>query len=281
MSVSVVILTYNEADNLPSCLKSLEWCTDVVVLDSYSTDGTLEIAKSAGIRVFQNRFVDFAAQRNYAIRNIPFYSNWVFHLDADERFTEPLVNEVLEAASSDVYSGFYVASKMMLFGRWLKHAATYPVYQMRLTKIGEVEFTQHGHGQRECAAKRGLGFLREPYFHFGFSKGFENWFAKHNAYSTQEALTHENAAKEIRATWDGIGKWITSPVERRRLMKNVTFKLPFWPVWRFVYSYCVRRGFLDGGAGLTYCMLQAIYDCMIDVKIKELRFSRMERITGP
>ena len=272
MSISVVILTHNEEKNLPSCLRSLGWCNDIVVLDSYSTDETVEIAKAAGIRVFQNRFVDFAAQRNYALRNIPLHNNWVFHLDADEHFTERLVTEMLEAIRNDVYSGFYVASKLMLFGRWLRHAATYPVYQLRLTKIGEVEFTQHGHGQRERAPKRGLGFLCEPYLHFGFSKGFENWFAKHNTYSTQEALTHKNSSAELLPTRTVIGKWITNPIERRRLLKNLTFKLPFRSLWRFVYSYGFRGGFLDGRPGLTYCVLQAIYECMIDFKIEELRF---------
>lgn len=274
MSVSVVILTYNEEENLPSCLDSLRWCMDIVVLDSYSTDNTVEVANAAGVRVYQNRFVDFASQRNYALRNIPFRNDWVFQLDADERFTESLVTEIQKAIGSNAYSGFYAASKLMLFGKWLKHAATYPVYQMRLTKIGEVEFAQHGHGQRECAPKKDIGFLREPYLHFGFSKGFDSWIAKHNTYSTQEARRYERAVGNPRPTLASIGRCISGPVARRRLLKHLTFGLPFRSLWRFIYSYCLRGGFLDGMAGLTYCMLQAIYECMIDVKIKEQRFPR-------
>lgn len=265
---SVLILALNEETNLPNCLDGLAWCDDVVVLDSYSQDRTTEIGRSLGARVMQREFDDFAGQRNYAIDNIDFRHPWVFHLDADERFTPGLLDECRRAMADDKFSGFLVPSKMMLWDRWLKHAAAYPVYQMRLMKLGEVRFRQHGHGQRECEALRGIGKLEEPYEHYSFGKGFSEWLERHNWYSTQEA---EAWLKEADPKVDWPGLVSRDPLRRRRALKNLSFRLPGRPWLKFLYMYLLRRGFLDGRAGLTYCTLQAVYEYMICLKMKELR----------
>ena len=135
MSISILILTLDEAANLPACLQSAAWSDDIVVLDSFSRDGTVEIARAADARVFQRQFDDFARQRNHAIDHVDFRHPWVFHLDADERFTPQLVEECRAVVADDAHSGYLVPSKMMLWGKWLRHAADYPVYQMRLTLI--------------------------------------------------------------------------------------------------------------------------------------------------
>jgi glycosyltransferase involved in cell wall biosynthesis len=273
MGISVLILTMNEEASLPACLQSVSWCDDVVVLDSLSTDATAEIARQAGARVFERQFTDFADQRNFALDGVPFKHDWVFHLDADERFTEDLLEECRRVTGEDRYSGFQVPSKTMLFGRWLRHAATYPVYQVRLLRVGELRFEQCGHGQRECAVKRDLGVLKEPYVHCSFACGFQRWFQKHNLYSSQEAAR----ADEIHcaaANGDWRGLFGSDPVRRRRTLKDMAFRFPGRPLLRFVYLYVVRRGFLDGRAGLTYSILYSIYEWMIDMKINELRRRR-------
>jgi len=270
--ISVLILTRNEETGLADCLRSVGWCDDVVVLDSYSTDRTAQIAAEHGARVFRRRFDNFAAQRNYAIDNIPFRHDWVFHLDADERFTDELLEECRRVIAEDRHSAFLVPSKMMLWGRWLRHAAAYPVYQMRLMKLGEVRFVPHGHGQREGEADRGVGVLRNPYLHHSFSKGFAEWFERHNRYSSLEAA---QCLWELRA---GEGRWSDllsrSPVTRRRALKRLSARLPFRPWLKFVYMYFLRLGFLDGYAGLTYCSLQAVYEYMICAKLSELQRGR-------
>src|SRR5262245_33925995 len=110
--ISILVLTWQEELNIEECLKSVSWCPDVVVLDSLSTDRTVEIAERCGARVFRRKFDDFAGQRNYALDEIPFKNPWVFHLDADERFTEALRAECFEAAAKDAQSGFLVPSKL-------------------------------------------------------------------------------------------------------------------------------------------------------------------------
>jgi glycosyltransferase involved in cell wall biosynthesis len=273
VGISVLILTRDEEANLPDCLRSVAWCDDVVVVDSYSADRTVETAAQSGARVFQRRFDDFARQRNYAIDTVEFKHDWVFHLDADERFTPELLDECRRAVAEDRCSAFLVPSKMMLAGRWLRHAATYPVYQMRLMKLGEVRFIQHGHGQREGAAARGVGRLTQPYLHYSFSKGLGEWFERHDRYSSQEARECLRELRDGRVSWADLLS--RDPVSRRRALKELSTRLPCRPLLKFAYMYGVRRGCLDGYAGLTYCYLQAAYERMICVKLKELR--RLER----
>ena len=148
--VSVVILTHNEEINLEACLESCSWCDDVAVLDSGSTDQTAQIAAQRGVKFYTHPFHSFGEQRNWAIDNIPAKHDWVFHLDADERFTPELIAEVdalLKANPSQ--AGFYVANQMIFMERWIKHASGYPAYQMRLFHKARMRFKDVGHGQRE------------------------------------------------------------------------------------------------------------------------------------
>ncbi len=266
---SIVILTYNEARNIRSCLDSVAWCDDVHVIDSYSTDGTPRIAAGAGAKLVQRQFTDFADQRNFAIDNLDFRHDWVFHLDADEHFTAELLSECRRAITENRHSAFLVPSKMILWGRWLRHASSYPVYQMRLMKRGEVRFVQHGHGQREFSARRGFGRLSAPYLHHAFSKGFDDWFDRHNRYSAMEAKECLKQLGKGGIEWRAL--FSDDPVKRRRTLKELSLRLPFRPWLKFLYMYFWHRGLLDGYPGLTYCVLQAIYEYMICLKLKELR----------
>lgn len=265
---SILILTHNEETNLPECLSSIPWCDDIVILDSGSTDHTAEIARRTGCRVFVRPFDDFAAQRNYGIRNIAYRHKWVFHLDADERFTECLRRECEAAVISDKHSGYMVPSKLILWGKWLKHAATYPVYQMRFHKIGEMSFKQYGHGQRETGATRSIGVFREPYEHHSFGKGLTEWWDRHNRYSSQEASeTLARCAEPIK--WRDI--FCCDKLRRRRALKTLSFHLPGRSLWKFFYLYIMRMGIMDGWPGMAYCLMHGIYEQMISLKVYELR----------
>lgn len=266
---SILILTLNEEINLPACLASVAWCDDVVVLDSFSTDQTMVLAKQAGVYVVQRKFDDFASQRNYALDTIAFKHPWIFHLDADERFTDKLRVECEHVVREDSQSGFMVPSKLMFMERWLRRAGMYPTYQMRLLKRGEVRFIQHGHGQREAEAKRGIGRLREPYLHFNFSKGLTDWFEKHNRYAQAEARQALVATAAACPTVADL--FATDGTRRRRALKHFSARLPFRPTVKFLYMYLFRLGFLDGIPGYHYCRLMALYEYLIVVKTAELR----------
>ena len=266
MNVSVLVLTLNEEQNLSECLESASWSDDIVVLDAYSSDATVDVARQHGARVFQRRFDDFASQRNYALDNIEFMHQWLFHLDADERFTPELAAECEEAAKMDERSGYLVPGKKLIHGEVARWAATYPVYQLRLLKLGEVRFVQKGHGQREGESKRGIGMLKSPYLHFSFSKGLDEWRARHERYAAEEAA---QALKDISdGAGDVRGVFSFDPVKKRRALKQFSCHFPFRPALRFAYMYFLRLGFLDGRAGYTYCCLMASYERMI---VQQLR----------
>jgi len=267
--VSVVVLTLNEEVNLPGCLKSVAWCDDVVVLDSYSTDRTEKIARAAGARFIQRQFDSFAAQRNYAIENVSFKHDWVLLLDADEVIPPELATEIQSAIASaapDV-AGFFLCYKTVFNGRWLKHSSTFPVWVLRLVREGRVRYLERGHGE-DYEAKGTIGYIHEPYLHYNFSKGMAEWFDKHNRYSTNEACAWVNEQRNVRIDWPAFVS--RDPVRRRRALKEFSFRLPLRPWLKFFYMYLVRGGFLDGAPGLTYCVLQAIYEYMICIKIREL-----------
>jgi glycosyltransferase involved in cell wall biosynthesis len=266
--ISVLILTLDEEINLAACLDSVQWSDDVLVVDSFSRDHTVEIARARGARVAQNRFVDFAQQRNFGLDQPGWKHEWILHLDADERVTPALRDEMLAAVRAGERDAFRVASKMMFMGRWLKHSGMYPWYQVRLGRRAALRFVQVGHGQREALPPERIGTLREPMLHFSFSKGIADWVEKHNRYSTAEArhaLTETGMGIEWGALWSGDG------VQRRRALKALFRHLPCRPTLRFLYMYLFRLGFLDGRAGLTYCRLLRWYEWMIVLKTAELR----------
>jgi glycosyltransferase involved in cell wall biosynthesis len=266
--ISVLILTLDEEINLAACLDSVSWCDDVLVVDSFSRDRTVEIARERGARVVQNRFVDFARQRNFGLDQPGWKHNWILHLDADERITPALRDEMLAAVRAGERDAFRLASKMIFLDRWLKYSGMYPWYQVRLGRREALRFVQVGHGQREALAPERIGTLREAMLHYSFSKGIADWVEKHNRYSTAEArhaITETGAGVEWGALFG------TDGIRRKRTLKALFRHLPCRPTLRFLYMYLFRLGFLDGRAGLTYCRLLRWYESMIVLKTEELR----------
>lgn len=265
---SVLVLTYNEIDNIRRCLDSLADCDDVVVLDSHSTDGTVEYVSTRAARLFHRTFDTFAAQRNWALDNVTFKHPWVLHLDADECMTPALHSEIGDAVSRDEKSAYLVANKLMFMDRWIRHASMYPYYQARLLRQGESRFEQRGHGQTLGETTRGVGTLREPYVHYNFSKGISDWIARHNRYSSAEAsrISSQNGSfgRAILAAFAG-----KTAQDRQQGRKQIADFLPARPLVRFVYLYLWKLGFLDGTAGFHYCCLMAMYDYMIRIKCTE------------
>ena len=263
---SVLILTLNEERNLPRCLASVAACDDIVVLDSGSTDRTVELASAAGARVFTRRFDDFAGQRNFAQREIPFRHPWVFHLDADEELTPELDAACRTAAVRADIDGFYVAPKMMFMGRWIPHCTDFPAWQARFVRAPQFAFVQAGHGQREAPQMR-LDRLSASYLHDLSAGGETDWLEKHRRYARAEAHAHLAVPGAIR--WGDL--FIGRQLQRRRALKQLTYSLPGRPALRFVYQYLLRGGFLDGWPGLRYCRLLARYEGFAAAELRNLR----------
>jgi glycosyltransferase involved in cell wall biosynthesis len=270
LPLTAIILTHNEAGNMSRCLAALHCVDDVVLLDSGSSDNTVALAQELrpDIRVFEHPFEDFGAQRNWALDHAAPRYPWVLFVDADEYCEPELLSEIHDfiAAPGSVV-GAFIAGKNYFLGTWLRRTTFYPSYQLRLLKMGQVRYRKEGHGQREVTDGE-LCYLRNGWRHEGFSKGVHQWVARHNQYSTDEVdlilrLRHEPV--EWRAL---VG---ADPILRRRALKVLAARVPARPFWRFLYTYVIRRGFLDGRAGLDYCLLRVAHDLHIGVKIRERR----------
>jgi glycosyltransferase involved in cell wall biosynthesis len=266
--ISVVVLAQDEAVNIERCLSSVDWSDDVLVMDSGSTDGTPELARKSGARVMHRSWDDFAGQRNYALEHGALRHRWVLHLDADEAVTPELRDEMMAIARrDDGLPGYRVPSRLMMKDGWLRHSGMYPTYQVRFGTRDGLRFHMVGHGQRECLAPEQVGTLHGDLIHHNFSKGIEEWRAKHARYARAEA---EAVLREGgRRRWHEILN--RDRVERRRAMKDLSQRLPMRPLARFIYVYFVKLGFLDGLAGLRYALLLSEYQRAIDTNLAELR----------
>lgn len=268
MSVSILILTLNEELNLPACLESVKWCDDVVVLDSLSTDQTTALATAFGARVIQRKFDNWASHQNWALEQIPFKHEWVFYLDADERMTNELRQEITMVASNpnEAAVAYYCGRKNFFMGRWIKHAMP-PGMIMRFFQPQKVRFERLVNPTPVINGTH--GYLANHFLHFNFSKGLSEWFQKHNKYSDLEAL---EGIKLLQGVVRTEGSLFTGDAAlRRQALKNLSFHLPCRSFLKFIYLYFIKRGFLDGHAGFTYCVLQSIYEYMISLKMKELK----------
>ena len=271
--LSVYILTYNEEIDIADCIESALLSDDVIVVDSFSTDRTVEIASKYPVRVVQHKFESHGQQRTWMLQEVETKHEWVYILEADERMTPELFAECIEATKLSSAIGYYVAERVMFMGRWIRHSTQYPRYQMRLFQKGKVWFTDYGHTEREvCNGK--TDFLRETYPHYTSGKGLTRWIDKHNRYSSDEAMETICQLEGGQVSWRNLffGK---SEVEKRRALKDLSLRLPFRPLVRWIYMYFFLGGFLDGKAGFTWCTLQAFYEYLILLKVEEIKKQRL------
>lgn len=272
MSISVLIMTRNEEVNLPACLASLQWTDDVVVLDSFSTDRTVEIARAAGARVVKRKYDSEDQQRMFGLTKIDFKYPWVYTPDADEVTPDDLRDEMLAIAAdpSRPEAMFKARYKNMFLGKWIRHSSLYPTWITRLVRPDRVRFERKVHSV--CVADGPTGMLKHHFIHYSFNKGIEAWYDKHNRYSSVEAAL---ASKRCEEKLDWADLFSTRADVRRRGLKRLSYRLPFRPALRFFYMYVLRGGFLDGWPGYVYCRLISGYEFMILLKTAELQ--RRER----
>ena len=267
--ISIYILTYNEEIDIADCIESALLSDDVIVVDSFSTDRTIEIASKYPVQIVQHKFESHGKQRSWMLQEVVSKHKWVYILEADERMTPELFAECIEATKSQKAIGYYVAEKVIFMGKWIRYSTQYPRYQMRLFQKGKVWFTDYGHTEREvCNGK--TDFLQETYPHYTSGKGLTRWIDKHNRYSSDEAKETIRQLEGGQVCWRNLflGK---SEVEKRRALKDLSLRLPFRPLLRWVYMYFFLGGFLDGQAGFAWCTLQAFYEYLILLKVKEIK----------
>jgi len=266
--ISVLVLTKNEEQDLPGCLASVAWSDDVHVLDSKSTDRTVAIAREYGAQVTERAFDNWAAHQNWALANLPFRHPWVFYIDADERAT-PELREAMRAAvgAPGEAVAFQVERRDFLMSTWLQHVQVSAFY-MRLFRPEKMHYERLVNPVSIPSGP--VGRLSGYLDHFPFSKGIAHWIERHNSYSTFEALQiitdGGGTDASVRAAF------FEKDFHRRRYhQKALFYRMPGRPFAKFLLLYLVKRGFLDGRAGLTYSVLQSIYEYFIVLKTRELQ----------
>lgn len=268
-NISILIPTFNEEKNIRHALESVKWSDDVFVVDSFSTDKTKEIAESYPNvkKVHQRAFDNYSKNKNWALDNFGFSNEWIFILDADEQVTPELKKEILEIANNQEteQAGFYVNRKFIFLGKWIKRCGWYPSWNLRFFRNGRARYEERSVNEHMVVNGK-TGYLKNDMLHQDH-KGIHAWLEKHNRYSlleAQEFLKKQETGLKVSFFGDSVQK-------KRFLKEKVLAKLPFKPFLVFLYLYFLRLGILDGKVGFEFCVLRAMYQFQIDLKVKELK----------
>jgi glycosyltransferase involved in cell wall biosynthesis len=279
--VSVIIPAKNEQVNLPACLTSLQRADEVFVVDSQSSDRSVEIAKTYGANVVQFYFNGrWPKKKNWSLDNLTFRNEWILIVDCDERITSELWEEIASAIQNPEYDGYYLNRRVFFLGQWLRHGGRYPDWNLRLFKHKEGRYenlntedipnTGDNEVHEHVILSGKAGYLKNDMIHEDF-RDLYHWIERHNRYSNWEARVYLNlmTGKDDSGT---IGaNLFGDAVQRKRFLKRVWVHLPFKPFLRFILFYIIQRGFLDGKAGYIYARLLSQYEYQIGVKLYELR----------
>jgi len=274
-SVSFVVLTKNEQQDLPGCLQSIAWSSDIVVYDSCSTDRTQQIATDAGSRIIHRPIDNWASHQNWGLRNITFRNTWLFYIDADERLTPEAATELQAIASNPdpQFVAYRIRRRDFFQGRQLRYVQTSPWY----IRFFRPEFVRYERLVNPITVVDGpVGDLNHHLDHYPFSKGLSHWIARHNSYSTFEAqqILLNRASQE---PFSLPAAFLERDFNRRRYhQKELFYRLPARPLIKFLLLFVLKRGFLDGRPGFTYALLQSIYEAMIVLKVQELELQQAE-----
>jgi glycosyltransferase involved in cell wall biosynthesis len=270
MPFSVVILTFNAESTIGATLASARAVSDDVhVVDSFSTDRTLEIARAAGAQVVEHEFENYGAQRNWAIETLDLRYDWELHLDADERLSDELamgLPKLTGSGQSENLVGYYIPRLVHFHGRPLRHGGMYPIYHLRL-------FRRH-RGRCEARKYDQHFFVDGPTANLAWPMiddirlPLGEWTSRHNRWADAEVEELLNpGAGVIRA---GSG----DPVAEKRGQRDLYYRQPMFlrAFLLFLYRYVWKRGFLDGTEGLIFYVLQTFwFRFLVDAKLYERR----------
>lgn len=241
-----VILTYNEAGHIRDCIESVRFADWVLVLDSYSTDGTPELARQAGAEVVQRPFADYADQRNYAIQIVANRAAWVLFVDADERIPPELAAEIQDAITQPGYAAWKLPRYNYIFGRLTWGGGWYPDYQTRLIRVGSARFDPARKVHEVVILDGPLGALKGHIVHYNY-KDVPQFMLKQRRYAIYEARTLFDQGIRPR-----LRNFVLQPLRQFR--------------WRFI----TLKGYRDGLHGLRLCALMGWYEFRKYVLLREL-----------
>ncbi|MFB3164795.1 glycosyltransferase family 2 protein [Neobacillus sp. 179-J 1A1 HS] len=269
VDLTAIILSKNEEKNIEKCINSIQSIAKrIVVIDSFSNDATVALAKQVGADVYQNPFVNYATQFNWGLENTSIDTKWVLRIDADEEFTPELCDEINRSIPNlkDDVTGLTINLRVIFMGKWLKHGGMYPFKLLRIFQFGIGKLENRNMDEHVQLTQGEIVELKSDFLHHDF-KDLEYWIKKHNWYSNREVMdyySNRNLPEDnLKNGW----------AIKKRIMKNgLYYKLPMFVRAKlfYVYRYYIKRGFLDGKEGKIFHTLQAYwYRFLIDAKIYE------------
>jgi glycosyltransferase involved in cell wall biosynthesis len=269
--VSVIILTYNEAENIERSIRNtISWAHEVIVLDSYSTDNTVEIAISLGAKVVHRKFDNYSAQRNYAIKEIHLETDWILFLDADEFLSGDLKKEINSELANPTADGYYLKRRFYFDGRWVRWGGYYPTWILRLFKKDKGLFQRE---INEHLVLDGRASKLKNYFADDNQKSLHFWWKKHVDYAQKEAFALFNTnSSSIK-----LDLWGSQSERKSWIRYRIWNRLPVYirPFLYFMYRYFFRLGFLDGFSFHFYHGF--VYFVMIDSFYMEFKKNKIRQ----
>lgn len=234
--LTAIILTYNEAEHIQDCIQSVQFADDVLVFDSYSTDNTIELANACGATVLQRKFDHYAGQRNAALDAVKDRANWVLFVDADERVTPELINEIQQKIELPDYAGWGIPRHNYIFGKLTKGAGWFPDYQIRLLRVGHAHYDPDRQVHEVVILDGDEGKLENPLIHYNY-RDFAHFVSKQQRYVAYDAqiLFEQGIHPKFR-------NFILQPLRQ------------FY--WRFI----TLNGYRDGLHGLRLSVIMAWYE---------------------
>lgn len=270
MRPTVILLSFNSEKTLGATLESARRVSDeIFVVDSFSTDNTVNLARSSGAIVVQHQFEHYGAQRNWAIDNLPVSRDWQLHLDADEVIDERLINAILNLPGDSVHSGYFVPRYLRFLGRILRHGGMSPTWHLRLFRTGLGRCEDRKYDQHFMLTSGTTGQLPGTMID-DIRMSLSEWTARHNRWADGEVAEMNSEIKEGRLQADLRG----NPAQRKRFLRQKYDQMPLFirPFALFAYRYFLRLGFLDGTEGLIFWVLQTFwFRFLVDAKVWEHR----------
>lgn len=273
LDISVIILTYNEKIHIERCIKNAKrFAKDIYIVDCYSNDGTVEIAKSMGVQVFQHPWENYSKQFNWALKNLPISTEWIWRMDADEYLSNELIEELYQRLPSlpKNINGFTAPCLRIFMGKYIKHGII-PLILLRLFKIKYAVCENRYMDEHIQLSEGKIGSLKNPFYDDNLN-GLTWWTNKHNGYATREAIDLLLTEYNLLPQESVVNSGAHSAAIRKKKLKYI--KLPlFWRAFAFfILRYIFRLGFLDGKEGFLWHFLQGWwYRTLADAKVYEIK----------